>query len=63
MVEDGGVWRTVVVVCGQSPQACFHAESIKMDNLTLTPRSPTYKACAHVPRTCGWRCMVDDGGV
>ena len=43
-VEDGGG-----SVCGQSSQACFHAESIEMDNLTLARRSSTYEACAHVP--------------
>ena len=56
----GGWWWCV---CGQSSQACFHAESIEMDNLTLTPTSSTYEACAHVPPTCGWWCMVEDGGV
>ena len=56
-VEDGGgVW-------GESSQACFHAASIEMDNLTLTRRSSTYKACAHVPPMCGWWCMVEDGDV
>ena len=66
MVVHGGGWWCVEDgggVCGQSSQACFHAESIEMDNLTLTPRSSTYEECAHVPPTCGWWCMVEDGGV
>jgi hypothetical protein len=55
MVVHGGGWWCVEDgggVCGQSSQACFHAESIEMDNLTLTPTSSTYEACAHVPPTC-----------
>ena len=55
MVVHGGGWWCVEDgggVCGQSSQACFHAESIEMDNLTLTRRSSTYEACAHVPPIC-----------
>ena len=45
-VDDGGG------VCGQSSQACFHAASVEMDNLTLARRSSTYEACARVPPIC-----------
>ena len=63
-VGDGGAWWRMVVcggwwcvedgggVCGQSSQACFHAGCVEMDNLTLTRRSSTYAACAHVPPIC-----------
>ena len=55
MVVQGGGWWCVEDgggVYGQSSQACFHAESIETDDLTLTPRSSTYEACAHVPPIC-----------
>ena len=57
VVEDGGVWRMVVVCVGNRRshcQACFHAArlSVKMDNLTLARMSSTYEACAHVPPMC-----------
>ena len=55
MVVHGGGWWCVEDgggVCGQSSQACFHAASVEMDNLTLTRRSSTCKACAHVPPIC-----------
>ena len=55
MVVHGGGWWCVEDgggVCGQSSQACFHAASVEMDNLTLTRRSSTYAACAHVPPIC-----------
>ena len=55
MVVHGGGWwcvEDVGGVCGQSSQACFHAGCVEMDNLTLTRRSSTYAACAHVPPIC-----------
>ena len=56
MVVNGGGWWCVEDgggVCGKSPQACVHAASVEMDNLTPTRRSSTvtstYETCAHVP--------------